>query len=143
MWTNKSGSTLLRKMSKLMSEFQQEPPTDITMQYHEATTRVRDTVGKVEVILPVKRKNSQETELASVDISLLLTNLRLAGNWNNQSDEFWNEIEARKLGQVLFKKMKRKFQRMMLTALQHRQVRSQEQLQKSQECNENWKKDRT
>ena len=102
MWTNKSGSTLLRKMSKLMSEFQQKPPTDITMQFNEAVTRIRDTVGKIEVILPVKRRNSQETELASVDISLLLTNLRLAQNWNDQSDEFWNEIEARKLGQVLF-----------------------------------------
>ena len=102
MWTNKPGSTLLRRMSNLMSSFQQKPPTDITMQYHEATTRIRDTVGKVEIILPVKRRNSQETELASVDISLLLTNLRLAGNWNDQSNEFWNEIEAKKLGQVLF-----------------------------------------
>ena len=37
-----------------MSSFQQEPPTDITMQYHEAISRVRDIAGTVgEVLGPV------------------------------------------------------------------------------------------
>ena len=102
MWTNRSGDMLLRKMSNLMSSFQQEPPTDITMQYHEAISRVREIAGTVKVILPVERKDSQDTELASVDISLLLAILRLAGNWADQGSKFWDEIEARKLGQVLF-----------------------------------------
>ena len=96
MWTNRSGGTLLRRLSTLMSSFQQQPPTDITAQYHEAINKVRNIVGKAQVILPVKRKDSNETELASADISLLLTNLSLAGNWTNQGSKFWDTIEARK-----------------------------------------------
>merc|ERR1711997_424725 len=42
------------------------------------------------------------TELASVDISPILTNLRLAGNWTNQGSKFWDEVDARKLGHTLF-----------------------------------------
>merc|ERR1712077_113162 len=97
MWANRSGGTLLRRISTLMSSFQQKPPTDITEQYHEAVNRVHEIVGRPQVILPVKRRDSHETELASVDISPLLINLRLAGNWTNQGSKFWNEIDARKL----------------------------------------------
>ena len=102
MWTNRPGGTLLRRISTLMSSFQQKPPTDITEQYHEAVNKVREITGKPQVILPVKRRDSHETELASVDISPLLTNLRLAGNWTNQDSKFWDEIDARKLGNTLF-----------------------------------------
>ena len=85
MWTNRSGDTLLRKVSSIMSSFQHKPPTD-----QEASNKDHDIAGTVRVTLPVRRGDSQETELASVDISPLLANLRLA------------EIEARKLGRVLF-----------------------------------------
>ena len=78
MWTNRSGDTLLRRMSSIMSSFQHEPPTD-----QEASNKDHDIAGTVRVTLPVRRGDSQETELASVDISPLLANLRL------------EEIEAR------------------------------------------------
>ena len=102
MWTNRPGGTLLRRLSTLMSSFQQKPPADITEQYHEAVNKVREIAGRPQVILPVRRKDSHETELASVDIFPLLTNLRLAGNWTNQGSKFWDEIDARKLGDSLF-----------------------------------------
>ena len=43
-----------------------------------------------------------ETELALTDITLLLSILKMAGNWANQDSRFWNKIEAKNIGETFF-----------------------------------------
>ena len=89
-------------MSNLLSRFQEDPPADVSEQFQEALNMVSDIAGKVEILLPVRTRNSEHAELALADITPLLTNLRLAANWSGQSTEFWDIIEANNHGLALF-----------------------------------------
>ena len=63
---------------------------------------VSDIAGKVEILLPVRTRNSEHTELALTDITPLLANLRLAGNWSGQDTEFWDINETNNHGLAFF-----------------------------------------
>merc|ERR1712020_548651 len=102
LWTNRSGTSILRKMSNFLSRFQEDPPADVSEQFQEALNMVSDIAGKVEILLPVRTRNSEHAELALADLTPLLTNLRLAANWSGQSTEFWDIIEANNHGLALF-----------------------------------------
>merc|ERR1712020_246859 len=102
LWTNRSGTSILRKLSNLISRFQEDPPADVSEQFQEALSMVSDIAGKVEILLPVRTRNSEHAELALADITPLLANLRLAANWSGQNTEFWDIIEANNHGLALF-----------------------------------------
>lgn len=78
------------------------PTREVVDQLHIANKEVGQQLGaKIEVVLPVRRPNSNRTSKAMVHITQLLTILKIAEAWFPNSNKYWDIREKEQMDKAL------------------------------------------
>ena len=99
-WSEMNRTTTLQKIGKLIK--QQVSSKDVNIQLDSISNEVRERIGtSIEVLLPVRIPGQPEVQQALVDMSQLLTVIKLASTWEDNDPRFWEVMEKEKMDKKL------------------------------------------
>ena len=103
MWSKKANQTITMRMAKLMTAPERGNSQDVAIQLNKAMDDVSRIMGKkVNVMLPIRRTEAEDPEHALLDITLLLTILRLVSPWLVRNEQFWEMIKTTTMDKTFF-----------------------------------------
>ena len=103
MWEDHTSQGVIRKLNKLFRTKISAGTEDVTEQFHEIFQQVKEIMGaNTEFQLPTKGESGQPSELATVNLTYLLTALKLVEQWDHEDDSFWNHVQQTEMEKILF-----------------------------------------